>query len=178
MAILSCFYSLLGYGRDNAIGIFRKFPFPFHWLDNDHDADRPLREWVIEMHIYPHTLSISFYMWHKWILKHIFMYHILFARNCSHNSWGKLWHQWCTLSCTSASNPIIQYRKLMWNASQWIIFLDMDRDFRSVQWVPNVSGLWPSESIQKKFLTLWCEYLCRSEELRKLAVQIGVIPFA
>jgi hypothetical protein len=36
-------------------------------------------------------------MWNRWILKHILMCHVLFARSCSHNSWagcGKNGAQW------------------------------------------------------------------------------------
>jgi hypothetical protein len=47
---------LLRYGRNNAIGIFRKFPLTFHWLAERSLWDQFYREGVIEMHGYPNKL--------------------------------------------------------------------------------------------------------------------------
>jgi hypothetical protein len=46
-----------------------------------------------------------------------------------------------------------------------------------VQSVRDVSGLRTAQSIQKKIFGVFCEDLCRIEELRELAAQIGVKPF-
>jgi hypothetical protein len=50
----------------------------------------------------------------------------------------------------------------------WIVFSDRRQE------VQDVSGLRTAESIQKKIFAPLCEYLCRSEEPRERAIQIGV----
>jgi hypothetical protein len=43
--------------------------------------------------------------------------------------------------------------------------------------VSDISGLPTAKSVQKKIFARFCEYLCRSEESRELAVHIGVKRF-
>jgi hypothetical protein len=98
---------------------------------NNHYADQLSGKRLIEAHGYPNTLFISFFLWNKWILKHILRYHLIFAQNCGHNSWFWLWHERCTLSCTSECHPRTQYGRFIWDASQWTLLLDIDPVFRS-----------------------------------------------
>jgi hypothetical protein len=154
------------------------FPFPFHWPAKRPLCDQFSRERVLETHGYPKKLLIQFQMWKRWIVKHILTYYSLFARNCNHKSWARLWHEWFILWCNSACYPIAKYGRFMWDASQWNhipkyrFCLQID-----VQLVHDMSGLWTAESIQKTIFALSSEHLCRSEGSRERAVQIDLKHF-